>query len=102
MKITDKNPFVDLEAYIRAVRDQKRLGGSPRQASGEVSKEDKVELSPKAKEIQEAKKLLQAIPDVRNEKITLIKNQVEKGTYRINGEKTAAKMLEESLLNELF
>jgi negative regulator of flagellin synthesis FlgM len=102
MKITDKNHFVDLEAYIKPITDQRRLGGSPRQPSREVSKEDKVELSPRAKEMQKAKKLLQAIPDVRNEKITLIKKQVEKGTYKVNGEQTAAKMLKESLLNELL
>jgi len=101
MKIADKNPFINLEAYFESVKDQKRVNGSAKQASGRINGEDKVELSPKGKEIQEAKRLLESIPDVRNERITLIKKQIEKGTYQINGEKTAGKMLREMFLNEL-
>jgi len=102
MKISGKNPLINLEAYIESMKQQKRFEGSIKETSPKVSGEDRVELSLKGKEIQEAKKLLESIPDVQNERITLIKKQIEEGTYRINGEKTAAKMLTEMLLNELL
>ena len=102
MKISDKNPFINLEAYIESMKDQKRVKGTVNQVSGAAAGEDKVELSSKGKEIQEAKKLLDSVPDERNEKITLIKRQIENGTYQVNGAKTAAKMLKEMFLNELL
>ena len=57
MKVTGKNPFVNLAAYIKNLKDKRKINGSNRQSAKEVFKEDKVELSPKVREIQEAKKL---------------------------------------------
>jgi len=64
--------------------------------------EDKVVLSQEAKKIQEAKKLLDSIPDIREEKVAKIKAQIENGTYQVEEKKLAAKMIKESLLNELL
>ena len=64
--------------------------------------EDKVVLSQEAKKIQEAKKLMDSIPDIREEKVAKIKAQIENGTYQVEEKKLAAKMIKESLLNELL
>lgn len=64
--------------------------------------EDKVILSQEAKKIQEAKKLMDSIPDIREEKVAKIKAQIENGTYQVEEKKLAAKMIKESLLNELL
>jgi len=66
------------------------------------SREDRVLLSPMAKEIQMAKSQLQGIPDVRAEKVTEIKNQISQGTYPVSSEKIAHRLMGESLLNELL
>jgi negative regulator of flagellin synthesis FlgM len=66
------------------------------------SREDRVLLSPMAKEIQMAKSQLQEIPDVRAEKVTEIKNQISQGTYPVSSEKIAHCLMGESLLNELL
>ena len=55
-----------------------------------------------AKEIQMAKSQLQAIPDVRVEKVTEIKNQISQGTYSVSSEKIAHRLMGESLLNEIL
>ena len=102
MKITGNTPFVDLDAYVRNARNEKDTPASGRPASNEGTCEDTVRLSPRAKEIQEAKKLLDSVPDVREEKIVQLKAQIEAGTYQIDAEGTAAKMVRESLLNELL
>ena len=64
--------------------------------------EDKVILSQEGKKIQEAKKLMDSIPDIREEKVAKIKAQIENGTYQAEEKKLAAKMIKESLLYELL
>ena len=55
--------------------------------------EDKFEISQRAKEIAIAKKALMDNPEVRTEKVQMIKEQVEQGTYYIDPVKIAQKML---------
>ena len=64
--------------------------------------EDKVILSQEEKKIQEAKKLMDSIPDIREEKVAKIKAQIETRTYQVEEKKLAAKMIKESLLIELL
>ena len=64
-----------------------------------VKPEEKVDLSTKAKEIQQAKVEVSKLPDVREEKVQEIKTQVEKGTYNVSGEQIANKMVGESLID---
>jgi negative regulator of flagellin synthesis FlgM len=54
------------------------------------------------KKIQEAKKIMSSIPDIREEKVAKIKAQIENGTYQVEEKKLATKMIKESLLNELL
>jgi negative regulator of flagellin synthesis FlgM len=93
-------------AGIKAYTSQKsRLRGNekaPGSKSTSDSCEDRVLLSPMAKEIQMAKSQLQEIPDIRVEKVTEIKNQITQGTYPVSSEKIAHRLMGESLLNELL
>ena len=102
MKIVGKNPSVNLEAYQKNIRDRNRVDASGKAPAKGVSKEDKVVLSPEVKRIQEAKKLLSSVPDIREEKVAQIKAQIENGTYQVEEKKLAQKMIKESLLNELL
>jgi negative regulator of flagellin synthesis FlgM len=102
MKITDKNPYVNLDAYTKNVKDKERIDNQGKQAPKQVMEEDRVVLSQEAKKIQEAKKLMDSIPDIREEKVAKIKAQIENGTYQVEEKKLAAKMIKESLLNELL
>lgn len=101
MKITGDNHLANIDAYVKNIKDKKKIDASSGRASGEVIAKDEVVLSPEAKEIQKAKELLDSIPDIRKEKVAEIKAQIEDGTYEINGEQIALKMIEESLINEL-
>ena len=102
MKITDNNPYVNLDAYTKNVKDKERIDNQDTQAPKQVMEEDKVVLSQGAKKIQEAKKLMDSIPDIREEKVAKIKAQIENGTYQVEEKKLAAKIVKESLLNELL
>jgi negative regulator of flagellin synthesis FlgM len=102
LKITGKNPYVNLDAYAKNVKDKERIDNQGKKASNQVVKEDKVVLSQEAKRVQKAKKLMESIPDIREEKIAKVKAQIENGTYQVQEKKLAAKMIKESLLNELL
>ncbi len=69
-----------------------RVGGNP-------APEEKVNLSTKARDIQQLRDAINQLPDVREEKVRELKEQVEKGVYDVNGQKIAEKMVAESLLD---
>ncbi|MEE9495678.1 MAG: flagellar biosynthesis anti-sigma factor FlgM, partial [Desulfobacterales bacterium] len=72
------------------------------QPEKQETKSDTVVLSDTAKKIQETQTQLKAIPDVREDKVAQLKEQIEKGTYEIDEEKIADKMLKDSLFNDLI
>ena len=102
MKIMDKNPLIQLDAYAKNVTNAEKASKKEAHEAGQSGRRDQVILSPKAKAIQEAKKLLESLPDVREDRVAQIKEQIRNGTYKIDAKKVAAKMVEESLLNDLL
>lgn len=81
------------------VRENEKPSGNK---STSDSCQDRVLLSPMAKEIQMVKTQLQSIPDVRAEKVTEVKNQIAQGTYKVSSEKIAHCLVGESLMNALL
>lgn len=102
MKITDKHPFIRLDTYIKNIREMKRLGETDQTGASNSTREDQVVLSPTSRAIQEAKKLLETVPDIREDRVAQIKAQIQNGTYTVDAQKVAAKIIEESLLNDLL
>jgi len=107
MKVSGENPFVKLESYLKHInnKDEVKTDKVGEQRSSEsgnnILNEDKVVLSPRAKEIQEAKTNLSKLPEIQAEKVARIKKNIEEGTYQVDGNKIAAKMIKESLLNKI-
>ena len=58
---------------------------------------DPVSLSPQARAFIEAQRSLAEIPDVREDKVAEVKARIEAGTYTIDSEKIAEKMIREAL-----
>lgn len=95
MKIIDKNPYVTLDAYTRGLKSAKDPASSSKsQPSSQVNEGDKVVLSPRAREVQEIRKMLAEIPEVREDLVAELKGRVESGTYKVDSAKIAARMLE--------
>ncbi|MFO7569594.1 MAG: flagellar biosynthesis anti-sigma factor FlgM [Smithellaceae bacterium] len=76
-----------------AVAAEKQVAGAA------VKPEEKVDLSTRAKEIQQAKVEVARLPDVREEKVQEIRSQVETGAYNVSGESIADKMVGESIID---
>lgn len=64
------------------------------------TKEDQINISDKAKEVQFGLSKLKDVEEIRTEKVETIKEQIKTGTYNIDGEKIAEKMLENVNFNK--
>jgi negative regulator of flagellin synthesis FlgM len=99
MKISD---IKDLSAQMiqSYQKNDNYIANSDKQSNGAPAiAEEKVDLSTQAKDIQQVNNTLSQLPDVREEKIQELKSQVEKGTYNVNGEDIAGKMVGESIVD---
>ena len=56
--------------------------------------QDRVELSTRKVEIEKLVKVVEAMPEVRTERVNALKQQIAEGSYNIDGVKVAEKMLE--------
>lgn len=102
MKVLENSTFINLDAYAKNIEKKGPPNGAAKNIATGTVKNDEVVLSPVATKINESKKAIDSIPDTRESKIAELKNQIENGTYKINKELVAAKMMEESLLNDLL
>ena len=100
MEITPKDT-VNIDAYVKQVQDKDKVDAASEQPEKQHAKADTVVLSDTAKRVQEAQTQLKSIPDVREDKVAELKEQIENGTYEPDAEKIAGKMIKDSLLNEL-
>ena len=100
MEITPKDS-VNIEAYVNQVQDKDKVDATSEQPEKQQTKADTVVLSDTAKKVQEAQKQLETIPDVREDKVAQLKEQIENGTYEMDEEKIADKMMKDALLNDL-
>ena len=102
MKINDSNVHINFEAYAQKTKD----AAGPQEKAASISNEngpvDKVVLSPKAREIQEARKLLDEVPDVNEPKVAQIRLQLETGVYKIDGSQIAERMMRDMTLGNGF
>lgn len=92
MKITDNQT----PTKIVKISDTRPVE-SPSDSPSPARRGDRVSLSPEAQELLSAQKALDAIPDIRADKVEEIKARIADGTYRIDSEQIAAKMIREAL-----
>jgi len=97
-----KNQGIQVDAYVNQLQDTKKADQAADQAKDSATKTDTVVISDAAKRIQEARAKLDDIPDVREEKVADLRNQIQNGTYQADAEKTADKLLKEQLGNVVF
>ncbi len=96
MKIYGPEQGVVKETKLKEVKNKET--GKGKEASVKETKVkggETVVLSERAKEIQKAKDIAAAAPDVRTEKVAELKDRIEKGNYHVNSRDIADKMLKD-------
>ena len=94
------NQGIGIDAYVNQVQDKDKVGTPDNKPEKTAVKSDTVVISDAAKRIQEARRQLGEIPDVREDKVSQLRSQIQNGTYEINADKIAGKMIKEGLLND--
>ncbi len=90
---------------LLAFTPAERIGGNSstisvsRQAYGasESQQAASVEVSSTAQEVQQIKKMVNQLPDVREDRVQALKAQIENGTYHVSGEDIADLIIRRTL-----
>ncbi|MFZ7125706.1 MAG: flagellar biosynthesis anti-sigma factor FlgM [Desulfobacterales bacterium] len=102
MKISGNDPSVLFDAYARRASETTSPQGKGAQGELDPTGTDKVVLSPRARELQEASRELHRIPDVDEQRVGRVLDIVDQGGYRIDGGRIAEKMLNEVMSANVF
>jgi negative regulator of flagellin synthesis FlgM len=95
MRIEGAAYVVDLSRTEALRREQVEPGAVQAAAApSRVRTIDRVEISPKARELERLKKDLAAIPEVRLDRVALAKQNLQYGGYRVDPKDLAQKMME--------
>ena len=100
MKIQD---IAQKAQILQYVNQQTKLNPADRSAVNPETKvqtqvEDRVDLSPSSRMIKKIEEVALSAPDTRADKVAALKKQVESGTYQVNSNELAGKMLKEFIV----
>lgn len=101
MEISGKIPVIKIDAYVNNIKEKHKINASSTKNASPGLNEDKVDLSRNINDVKKAQEMMDSISDVNEEKVTKIKDQIEKGTYKVDGKKIAFKMIKNSLIDEI-
>ena len=73
------NQGIGIDAYMNQVQDKNKVGTPDNKPEKTAVKADTVVLSDAAKRVQEARRQLDDIPDVREEKVSQLRSQIQNG-----------------------
>lgn len=96
MKIDGNNPIEAKDLYGN-IQDIKKNQEAEKKADTEKTEgsADRISLSGRAREISELKGMIEALPEIRTNKIEDIKKALDSGSYNIDSLKVAEKILQE-------
>lgn len=100
MEISGKIPLTKIGAYVDNVKKNNNIESSSAQTPKSVQQGDKVKLSQTMRDVNAAREQLDSIPDIQEKRVSEIRNQIDNGTYRIDGKKIAFNMIRESFIDE--
>jgi negative regulator of flagellin synthesis FlgM len=98
MKVSQNNTPIQMDAYLKQIQ-QKRVQQQEIESAAQGVVGDTVQLSSRAKEMQQAVKGLSRTEEMRNEKVRQVKMDIDQGTYKVNAGQVATDMLREAFEN---
>lgn len=97
MKVYGNKPPEKQDAAVKPQKAGKVDQITGQGAVQKISPVDKVDLSGKAKGMAEMTSAINQMPEIRTEKVEAIGKSVNDGTYKIDPEKVASKMIDEMI-----
>ncbi len=101
MKVSDIHQKNGVLANIRQAHSNPSVekNQKPEKVEAGTTSGDRVEFSARSREMQKIYEVLRAAPDMRSDKVSEIRKQIEEGRYRVDSETLAEKIIKESLLD---
>ena len=100
MKVSQNNSPIRMDAYIKQIQQNRaRQQGSESTDATTRGVGDKVQLSSRAKEMQQSAGGLSQTEEMRDEKVRQVKMDIDQGTYKVNSGQVATDMLKEAFEN---
>lgn len=100
MKINDQKTSIELNNYLKGVDGNVKRQAAQVKKAGDGG--DKVEISVKSKDIQKARQIVDAVPEVRDDKVNEIKKSLESGTYTVKSGAIAENIIKKSLIDTVL
>jgi len=89
--------------FIKQYKINKQPDSVPQsQINENIVLEEKVSISSISSDIKLAKDVIEELPDVREERVRELRQQIEQGTYIVDGEKIAAKIFSDLSFDIIF
>lgn len=83
-----------IQSIMKAYTDQNKVSQSQKaQSASPVSKKDEVILSSQAQEVGQLYQAIRALPEVREDRVREISAKIAQGTYDVDAQAVAEKML---------
>jgi len=95
MEVYGNKPPENHDVYIKTQKAGKTDQVSEKSSAGGAGTTDKVDLSDKAKKIAELKNTINQLPEIRSDKIQAIEKAIADGTYKIDPQKIAGRLIDE-------
>jgi len=84
----------------RIVASELRAAERTRRSGQAAPGPDRVSLSPRAADLQAARRVLEQTPRVREERVAALRAQIQAGTYHVPAEDIATAMLRDAALEQ--
>ncbi|MBI5191917.1 MAG: flagellar biosynthesis anti-sigma factor FlgM [Nitrospirae bacterium] len=101
-----KNPENQAATGVNVVRTTSLVKGKNDGDADDVNKpgysDDRIEVSDRAKEFNNIKTAVKGMPDIREEKVKEVSDQVKNGTYRVDAESVASGLVKETIADRLI
>lgn len=82
-----------VDAYNQVTQMYQATKAKPAAVKGKVGSADVFEISQAGKDLQAAKQAVKEAPDIREDKVNRIKEQLASGTYNVSAEEFADKVI---------
>ena len=99
MKISDGKNNQNIINYTKQVSNNQKVTPLKENANKNVNLSgEKVDLSENASYLNKIREIIQNTPDIREEKVSFLREKIATGSYNVSGQEIAEKMLNEFLL----
>ena len=93
MKIINENSKMGISSYGRKIGNASRNDSRAENKSGSAGHSETVAISSQARQLKEASSAIRLVPEMREDKIAPVKDQIENGTYQVDSKKIAEKII---------